>query len=40
MLPRPLAATMIESGIDTIITEDAHLRHLPGITAVNPYGED
>ena len=32
-----LVATMIEYGIDTIITEDAHLRRVPGITAVNPY---
>ena len=32
-----LAATMIESGIDTIITEDAHLRCIPGITVTNPY---
>jgi predicted nucleic acid-binding protein len=32
-----LAATMIESGIETIITEDAHLRRIPGITVVNPY---
>ena len=32
-----LAATMIESGIDTIITEDAHLRRIPGITVTNPY---
>jgi len=32
-----LAATMIESGIDTIITEDAHLRRIPGITVANPY---
>ena len=32
-----LAATMIESGIETIITENAHLRCIPGITVVNPY---
>lgn len=32
-----LAATMIESRIGTIITEDAHLRRIPGITVVNPY---
>ena len=32
-----LAATMIESGIETIITEGAHLRCIPGITVVNPY---
>lgn len=32
-----LAATMIESSIDTIITEDAHLLRIPGITVVNPY---
>ena len=32
-----LAATMIEAGIDTIITEDAHLLRIPGITVVNPY---
>ncbi|MDG6257720.1 MAG: PIN domain-containing protein [Methanomicrobiaceae archaeon] len=32
-----LAATMIESGIDTIITEDAHLLRVPGITVTNPY---
>lgn len=32
-----LAATMIEYGIGTIITEDAHLRRVPGITVINPY---
>ncbi|KUG21356.1 MAG: PIN domain-containing protein [Methanomicrobiaceae archaeon] len=32
-----LAATMIESGIGTIITEDAHLLRIPGITVTNPY---
>lgn len=32
-----LAATTIGFGIDTIITEDAHLRRIPGITAANPY---
>ncbi|MDD3372647.1 MAG: hypothetical protein PHE39_03125 [Methanoculleus bourgensis] len=32
-----LAATMIESGIETIITEDGHLRCIPGITVANPY---
>ncbi len=32
-----LVATMIEYGIDTIITEDAHLRRVPGITVINPY---
>lgn len=26
----------IESGIDTIITEEAHLRRIPGITVANP----
>ncbi len=35
-----LAATMIESRIDTIITEDAHLLRIPGITVVNPYREE
>lgn len=34
-----LAATMMESGIDTIITEDAHLLRIPGITVTNPYGD-
>jgi len=34
-----IAATMIESGIDTIITEDAHLRKIPGINVSNPYAE-
>ncbi|MCM2466356.1 PIN domain-containing protein [Methanoculleus oceani] len=34
-----LAATMIEHSIDTIITEDAHLLRIPGITVVNPYRE-
>lgn len=34
-----LAATMIESGIDTIITEDAHLLRVPGISVTNPYQE-
>lgn len=34
-----LAATMIGSSIDTIITEDAHLLRIPGITVVNPYRE-
>nr|WP_292364543.1 MULTISPECIES: PIN domain-containing protein [unclassified Methanoculleus] len=34
-----LAATMIESRIDTIVTEDAHLLRIPGITVVNPYRE-
>jgi len=34
-----LAATMIESGIDTIITEDAHLLRIPGISVTNPYRE-
>lgn len=32
-----LTATMIESGIDTIITEDAHLQRISGITVTNPY---
>jgi len=32
-----LAATMTESGIDTIITEDADLLRIPGITVTNPY---
>ena len=32
-----LAATMIESGIETIITEGAHLRCIPRIAVVNPY---
>jgi predicted nucleic acid-binding protein len=35
-----LAATMIESGIDTIITEDAHLLRIPGITVINPYRQE
>lgn len=34
-----LAATMLAHGIDTIVTEDAHLSRIPGITAVNPYRE-
>jgi len=34
-----IAATMIESGIDTIVTEDAHLRRVPGINVSNPYVE-
>jgi predicted nucleic acid-binding protein len=33
-----LAATMLAHGIDTVVTEDAHLSRVPGITAVNPYG--
>jgi len=32
-----LVATMIECEIETIITEDAHLRRVPGITVLNPY---
>lgn len=32
-----LAATMLAHGIDTVVTEDAHLSRVPGITAVNPY---
>ncbi len=32
-----LVATMIEYGIETIITENAHLRRVPGITVINPY---
>ncbi|MBA7475184.1 hypothetical protein ES707_10550 [subsurface metagenome] len=34
-----LTATTIESQIDTIVTEDAHLLRIPGITVVNPYRE-
>jgi hypothetical protein len=32
-----LAATTIESCIDTILTEDAHLLRVPGITVTGPY---
>ena len=32
-----LPQRLIESGIETIITEDAQLRRIPGITVANPY---
>jgi predicted nucleic acid-binding protein len=32
-----LVATMLAHGIDTIVTEDAHLAGVSGITAVNPF---
>jgi predicted nucleic acid-binding protein len=34
-----LAATMLEYGIDTVYSEDAHLSRVPGITVVDPYRE-
>jgi predicted nucleic acid-binding protein len=34
-----LAATMLEHGIDTAYSEDAHLSRVPGITVVNPCRE-